>query len=331
MDLYFSLFPTDITWGILLYLDRKDYVKISSSGLVNNIFNNPRFCRCRSDRDYRDLTYDEVLNLLLCNNNENDQSHKWRIPGFVERWINHLPNRDKIPSLAFDKSTSILRKIIDCGDAYQAMFRVDNIINGSELIKYIRSVPFPLSYFPISVGGHSQNVIFHMFLFILKRCPSDYHLLDKFLDHGFDIDCRHNFSYYHDSPGGEQTLLTYCCRHNCISGINYLLSHGANIEEIDTDNRDFVGKTPLVNAILFNNSKIITILLEKGANVNHRCRGGITPLMIAISTKRVQIIEILLSHGADVNLVDINGDTALTKAHLRYPLIIKLLIKYGAV
>jgi len=44
-------------------------------------------------------------------------------------------------------------------------------------------------------------------------------------------------------------------------------------------------------------------LLEKGADINVRCKQGKTPLSWAISKRYVKIVEVLLSHGGIENLI----------------------------
>ncbi|KAL7783391.1 ankyrin repeat-containing domain protein [Trichoderma afarasin] len=106
---------------------------------------------------------------------------------------------------------------------------------------------------------------------------------------------------------------------------------------------DGFGNTPIHDATISRLSEAIDILVEFGANVNHKDRDGRTPLMYAVRNgsqdtrivqqlfhagadvqlqderklsalhfaKTKELIDILVEKGASVNAVDINGSTAL--------------------
>lgn len=58
----------------------------------------------------------------------------------------------------------------------------------------------------------------------------------------------------------------------------------------------------LVNAVVKNNIKMISNLLEKGADVNGTNKYGMTPLLTAVSYHNVDAVKALLEAGADPNL-----------------------------
>ena len=60
---------------------------------------------------------------------------------------------------------------------------------------------------------------------------------------------------------------------------------------------------------------IVELLLESGANVNHRNKAGNTPLLEACSQGHVSIAKLLLEHGADIDApTETTYDSALTWA-----------------
>ena len=60
---------------------------------------------------------------------------------------------------------------------------------------------------------------------------------------------------------------------------------------------------------------IVELLLESGANVNHRNKAGNTPLLEACSQGHVVIAQMLLDHGADIDApTEPTSDSALTWA-----------------
>jgi uncharacterized protein len=67
-------------------------------------------------------------------------------------------------------------------------------------------------------------------------------------------------------------------------------------------------ESPLVYAI--GNRKLMELLLERGADVNHRNPFGKTPLFYVIETDDTQSVELLINHGADVKQKYAGGSDA---------------------
>lgn len=72
------------------------------------------------------------------------------------------------------------------------------------------------------------------------------------------------------------------------------------IDQVDLqdDNR----QAPLMFASMEGNSKVVTLLLEKGAQVDLQDIDGWSALMHAIKQEHLQVVQVLLSYGADVYL-----------------------------
>src|ERR1051325_1833617 len=74
------------------------------------------------------------------------------------------------------------------------------------------------------------------------------------------------------------------------------------------------GRTPLMHAVLAENadSKIVSMLLERGADVNAQDKGRHwTALHFAAQSQRDDIVKVLLENGARVDPVDTFGNTPL--------------------
>jgi ankyrin repeat protein len=56
---------------------------------------------------------------------------------------------------------------------------------------------------------------------------------------------------------------------------------------------------------------VLKVLLEHGADLTTRDKGGFTPLIRAVSHKQLGYVVLLIQHRADVNATDINDRTAL--------------------
>ena len=89
-----------------------------------------------------------------------------------------------------------------------------------------------------------------------------------------------------------------------------LIAYGAKVDEING-----IGETPLVTAILANNSDMVRYLLESGANPNcAECPFGI--LRVAVSSGRANLCLILIAYGAKVDEINGIGETPLVTAIL---------------
>jgi len=76
---------------------------------------------------------------------------------------------------------------------------------------------------------------------------------------------------------------------------------------------------------------LLELLIQKGANVNHRDRHGQTPLMAAIWTGKLDVVKLLLEKGAEVNVKDNYGQTPLGLAnHADHKEMRELLVRHGA-
>lgn len=77
--------------------------------------------------------------------------------------------------------------------------------------------------------------------------------------------------------------------------------------------------------------KVITPLLQSGAQINGRSSEGQTALMYAARSCRPQIVESLVSLGADVDLVDRKGRSAMIHATRTSCVpVVKTLLREGA-
>jgi len=118
------------------------------------------------------------------------------------------------------------------------------------------------------------------------------------------------------------------------SPISNAVSHPAYVEilvkaGLDPNHQNYFGKTPLYYAIQLGNHQSAKVLLENGADVNHKyqlevddpwnCIGITqwerTPLMHAAQHSDIEMIDLLLEYGADPLLQDSLGSTAIEYAN----------------
>ncbi|MEL6108004.1 MAG: ankyrin repeat domain-containing protein [Planctomycetota bacterium] len=92
--------------------------------------------------------------------------------------------------------------------------------------------------------------------------------------------------------------------------VKLLLENGAEV-----DARDGQGNTPLIHASGGQHPETVQTLLDAGAEVNAIDSGeGFSALMMAASLGNSEVVKVLLQAGADADLTDEDGDTALTFA-----------------
>jgi len=97
--------------------------------------------------------------------------------------------------------------------------------------------------------------------------------------------------------------------------------------------RDLDGRhsTPLHFAAGYNRVGVVEFLLNNGADVHAKDKGGLVPLHNACSYGHYEVTELLVKHGATVNVSDLWKFTPLHEAAAKGKYeIVKLLLKHGA-
>ncbi|CAG0880158.1 unnamed protein product [Darwinula stevensoni] len=97
--------------------------------------------------------------------------------------------------------------------------------------------------------------------------------------------------------------------------------------------RDLEGRhsTPLHFAAGYNRVAVVEYLLQHGADVSAKDRGGLVALHNACSYGHYEVCELLVHHGASVNVADLWKFTPLHEAAAKGKYdIVKLLLKHGA-
>ena len=107
-------------------------------------------------------------------------------------------------------------------------------------------------------------------------------------------------------PAKDKELLK-AAQNGDVSAVKKLLAGGA---DITCQDEEWAG-TPLHWAAFKGHSKVVSLLLDKGADVNATNKDGRTALFMAAGFNHRQVVEILLRHKADRGIRDKNGRTAL--------------------
>jgi serine/threonine-protein phosphatase 6 regulatory ankyrin repeat subunit B len=164
----------------------------------------------------------------------------------------------------------------------------------------------------------------------LHAGPNDYKLLNaaktgdiaqvKALMSAGDVDAN-----VIDSFQNSALLMAVDNKHLAVA--EFLLQQGANIH---LDNK--YGYTPLMQAVMRNDAKMVSMLLDKGAKIDQKnFYTELTPLMMAVDNGSMEMVELLLVRGAQLNLQDERGRSALMHATAaRQPKIAERLLRAGA-
>ncbi|BFY98557.1 hypothetical protein BsWGS_01597 [Bradybaena similaris] len=109
-----------------------------------------------------------------------------------------------------------------------------------------------------------------------------------------------------DVDGRHSTPLHFAAGYNRVSVVEYLLEHGADVHA-----KDKGGLVPLHNACSYGHYEVTELLIKHGACVNVADLWKFTPLHEAASKGKFEICKILLKHGADPNKKNRDGHTPL--------------------
>ncbi|KAL1970964.1 hypothetical protein VTN77DRAFT_2798 [Rasamsonia byssochlamydoides] len=119
-------------------------------------------------------------------------------------------------------------------------------------------------------------------------------------------------------------------RHCDAQTVQYVVSHGANVFEIDPGS----GANVLHSAAKNEHLGVVDVLLESGLNnqVNATNNAGKTPLLKALRSLNEEAAESLLAAGADINVVDpSSGNTTLAlAASMGMPFVTAAILDKGA-
>ena len=143
---------------------------------------------------------------------------------------------------------------------------------------------------------------------------TDIEFIKKLIEYGINVNTKNR---------GTETTPLHAARICEIA--QCLIDAGANI-----DAQDYIGHTPLMNALLDlmdyrrlikyeqqNTEKlnIINLLLMNGADINHQNKNGNSILHLAVINKDIETVKFLLSKNIDCNIINKYGETALFDAY----------------
>ena len=111
-----------------------------------------------------------------------------------------------------------------------------------------------------------------------------------------------------------------------VAGTRAMVASGVPVDSLNHDN-----DTPFVLAVRKNREAIARVLVELGADVNHRNRAKRSALHEAALNGALQMVRLCLTYRARLDLQDVNGNTPLHLAAARSHMdVAELLIRAGA-
>ncbi|SFG11076.1 Ankyrin repeat [Novosphingobium sp. CF614] len=113
-----------------------------------------------------------------------------------------------------------------------------------------------------------------------------------------------------DVSTGE-TALHIVTQRRDLTWLNYLVGHGANVNQSDDH-----GRTPLQLAVNLGWREGAEFLVEHGARTSASNDAGETPLISAVHRHDMQLMKVLLQAGADPDRADNSGRSARDYAKL---------------
>ncbi|XP_072281308.1 poly [ADP-ribose] polymerase tankyrase-2 isoform X2 [Pyxicephalus adspersus] len=109
-----------------------------------------------------------------------------------------------------------------------------------------------------------------------------------------------------DIEGRQSTPLHFAAGYNRVAVVEYLLEHGADVHA-----KDKGGLVPLHNACSYGHYEVAELLVKHGAVINVADLWKFTPLHEAAAKGKYEICKLLLQHGADSTKKNREGNTPL--------------------
>ena len=204
-----------------------------------------------------------------------------------------LPGKEKSSSLVSPLVVAVQNGNLDC---VKVLLRYGaDIEGGADMFRHL----------PLFVASFNGNV----------------EILSCLLDSGADLNAVAN------AEGHKITPLIAAVHSGDFDCVKLLLQYGADAEgrggfRVDAPGYPSVSLTicctPLLVAAVNGNVKILSSLLESGADINAVSEGLYTPLMMAVRYRRIDAVKFLMDQGADANLQDKKGYTALHYVAMYY-------------
>lgn len=214
------------------------------------------------------------------------------------------------------------------------------------------SIDHFLNFVDIETKNKKNHTALQHIVYVLhKQCGSEKFdvVFDKLIEKGANVNVKNKYSLLysvsefgcikcveklikagadvHFKAGDKMNVISIASRNEHFDIVKVLLDAGA-----DPNSTCFKEEqTPLIEASVCGNVKIISELLSRGANINYRDKRGDAALLFAVGWNEKDAVELLLASGADIDIANNNGVLPITMALKRRNIdMVKILIKAGA-
>lgn len=121
----------------------------------------------------------------------------------------------------------------------------------------------------------------------------------------------------------EVSLFT-AIKNNNLTAVKQLIE-----SEVDIEQRNEKGETPLMYAVYLERNAIGKILIESGADVNAQDKVLNSPFLYAGAEGNLEIVQLSLKHGANFSIFNrYNGSALIPAAEKGHVEVVKLLVNY---
>ncbi|KAG5855454.1 hypothetical protein ANANG_G00049220 [Anguilla anguilla] len=161
---------------------------------------------------------------------------------------------------------------------------------------------------PSQLGNESVQEILQQGAFV-RNSDTDRQLLEASKSGDLDIVkrlCTLQNVNCRDVEGRQSTPLHFAAGYNRVAVVEFLLQHGADVHA-----KDKGGLVPLHNACSYGHYEVAELLVIHGAVVNVADLWKFTPLHEAAAKGKYEICKLLLQHGADPTKKNRDGNTPL--------------------
>ncbi|XP_048089537.1 poly [ADP-ribose] polymerase tankyrase-2-like isoform X2 [Alosa alosa] len=161
---------------------------------------------------------------------------------------------------------------------------------------------------PSQLGSHSVQEVLQEGI-LVGSSDTDWQLLEASKSGDLDVVkklCTLQNVNCRDVEGRQSTPLHFAAGYNRVGVVEYLLQHGADVHA-----KDKGGLVPLHNACSYGHYEVAELLVIHGAVVNVADLWKFTPLHEAAAKGKYEICKLLLQHGADPTKKNRDGNTAL--------------------
>ncbi len=257
-------------------------------------------------------------------------------PGILQLLLDQGERIDEETEFCFDRGGSICSKISTMEAA--AIRR-----NGNNLLYIFKKSGLSERKINFATKEMGDSFIFNASILQYSIAMGDLEIVKIILGFGADVEDESSLTlWWAQGPQVEKwkpldTAVYFTDQEKALPIIELCINYGASVNSkvVSKIAADFDGADPLLLAAMERfrpKTKIVKILLEKGANPNTSNRNGFTSLHYSAMNGDIEAAQLLIEHGAKINAEGLNGITPINIARAANQIkMCEFLIKNGAI